>query len=562
MGVSLEQYRAAIGSFNGGSHQSMDNSLYDNSDISDISDSSLGSSSQRETILIQKASQTGGSWKLHAIALMLLSLSLISTCIALPCQKLLLVRAGVETNPGPICAEKRQDNQKKSLAELCVNAPDMEPGTKAFKKTAIRDCIRLYQVSSETASRDASNKTKLNANDRDILLATLEYLGGRNMDDYTKPAVITALIARIDHHLPHSCSMCESDHTIIQGTESLLNCSKCGRGVHDVCFLKHIKHPAADDNTLFPTQEEIMKAINPLDIPGWSYLCNCCNAKLLPSPDDGKYKRKAVVALKPNESDTTDTPVIDVTDDDDDEDLDDHQPDLITFRHDDSPPVIYHYSPGPTTKPKPAPPPAVKTQPKQNTEMPTCRFYMRNKCKHGMSGKGIPGTECKFSHPRRCPKLAAFGTGVNGCKKGNQCKFFHPQMCNNSLKTRSCPNLDCEFVHIKGTKRSALSHTKQPQNEYVDQNDQNEHTMHNSNHHTGNNNNDRDHFLEMLRELRQELFQMVDQRFTQHPLNHQRYSQPPMNPMTQHHPTQMMMKPLPVAHQSPQMMHIQNQTLY
>lgn len=113
------------------------------------------------------------------------------------------------------------------------------------------------------------NKSKFNTIGREVLLATLVYLGGPNMSDFTKPAIIDSVIARIDHHLPHSCYTCKEEYTIPQGVKSLLDCSKCGRGVHDQCFLKQIKHPAANDNSISPTPNDIMKQyVNPLEITG------------------------------------------------------------------------------------------------------------------------------------------------------------------------------------------------------------------------------------------------------------------------------------------------------
>jgi hypothetical protein len=119
----------------------------------------------------------------------------------------LLVRGGVETNPGPTLAEERKQKREYVLASICENAPEMEPGTKHFKKTAIRDCIRLYNRATD-ADHTKTNKAKFTGVDREILLATVNYLGGRDMKDFTKPAVIVALIERIDHHLPHACNQC------------------------------------------------------------------------------------------------------------------------------------------------------------------------------------------------------------------------------------------------------------------------------------------------------------------------------------------------------------------
>ena len=83
-------------------------------------------------------------------------------------------------------------------------------------------------------------------------------------------------------------------------------------------------------------------------------------------------------------------------------------------------------------------------------ENPTCIFYKRNKCQFGISGKG-----CKYYHPKMCQKLLSHGNGqLKGCNKGGKCQYFHPPMCSKSLSKRICTNLDCVYMHIKGTKRS------------------------------------------------------------------------------------------------------------
>jgi hypothetical protein len=88
---------------------------------------------------------------------------------------------------------------------------------------------------------------------------------------------------------------------------------------------------------------------------------------------------------------------------------------------------------------------------KEASSIPTtCWFFKQNICKFGMSGKG-----CKFSHPKICQKLLSHGTkSPKGCQKDGKCRFFHPVMCRNSLRKRLCTNQSCEFMHIRGTKRS------------------------------------------------------------------------------------------------------------
>ena len=85
--------------------------------------------------------------------------------------------------------------------------------------------------------------------------------------------------------------MCLNKFEIEQVVTSLLDCDRCGRGIHGDCLLKHIKHPAADDNSLEVTKADIINQINPLLFPGWRYLCKACDTIVIPSKETGKYKR-------------------------------------------------------------------------------------------------------------------------------------------------------------------------------------------------------------------------------------------------------------------------------
>ena len=81
---------------------------------------------------------------------------------------------------------------------------------------------------------------------------------------------------------------------------------------------------------------------------------------------------------------------------------------------------------------------------------PICKFFKNNRCKHGIAGTG-----CRFTHPKPCSKFLQNGNNHRtGCRKGNNCTFFHPKICHTSLNTRECFNENCQYTHIKGTKRT------------------------------------------------------------------------------------------------------------
>ena len=462
----------------------------------------------------------------------------------------------------------------------------MNPGSNNnFKKESIRDCIRLYNDSDNTKTTAA----KFAGVNREILLATVTYLGGRDMKDYTKPAVITELMNRIDHHLPHSCNICKTNYVINQAEESLMNCSKCGRGAHPECLLRSIEHPAATDNSITPNPEEILKLINPHTIPGWVYLCACCHKNFIPSPEEGKYKRKTNNMAQTSTETNSNTVAVSK------ENIDKANEDAakeVTFsiqeevhviddnEDDDQPPVLLHYDTGspikapplqPILKPNSAVPPAgteshkhiAQSKQAAQPKTPICRFYQRNICKHGISGKGIPGEECKYAHPKRCAKYTSHGTLQGGCKKGKQCKDFHPNLCRDGLKYKLCTNEDCRFIHIKGTKRTEPSRDMHNPDESTHTHQQYEEPSE-----YNRSSNEHNHFLGILNNLKQELFQMMDQKLASYgppplpSIQHTPYPQtaPPLQNQLHHH--QLQFRPSMPLYQTPHMHHSNPQSVH
>ena len=72
-----------------------------------------------------------------------------------------------------------------------------------------------------------------------------------------------------------------------------------------------------------------------------------------------------------------------------------------------------------------------------------CRFYNNGKCRFN--------TDCRFQHPKICPKFRQHGDCKSKGCSGN-CDFLHPNVCRNSLKDRTCFYPECRFFHLKGTK--------------------------------------------------------------------------------------------------------------
>ena len=90
-----------------------------------------------------------------------------------------------------------------------------------------------------------------------------------------------------------------------------------------------------------------------------------------------------------------------------------------------------------------------------------CLQYKKGKCPHGLKGNNlVDGKQCEFMHPRYCPRFCSFGNqNKGGCKKGARCQLVHPVLCKYSVKKKLCTNLECTFIHLKGTRRKEARST-------------------------------------------------------------------------------------------------------
>ena len=112
-----------------------------------------------------------------------------------------------------------------------------------------------------------------------------------------------------------------------------------------------------------------------------------------------------------------------------------------------------------------------------------CLQYKKGKCPHGLKGnKLVDGKQCEFMHPRYCPRFCSFGNqNKGGCKKGARCQLVHPVLCKYSVKKKLCTNLECTFIHLKGTRRKEARSTnakeKRPSPEHSVSNDSKDHFL-------------------------------------------------------------------------------------
>ena len=95
----------------------------------------------------------------------------------------------------------------------------------------------------------------------------------------------------------------------------------------------------------------------------------------------------------------------------------------------------------------------------ENEVQVLCKFFKRNSCKHGMSGRS--GGTCKYHHPKVCEKYK------NGGKKacsGVDCDKWHPPICYAGLNTGSCFKANCRFWHGKRVSRKPKEIPSAPAN--------------------------------------------------------------------------------------------------
>ena len=423
MGVSLDVYRARIGSYIRHSHDmTADRWISEADDLSHL------------------ASQTTGSEEMHRVVLSippkLASLLLLMIVLSAQCQAYLLVIGAVEQNPGPPAATPED-----VLARLSAEAPSSE----------IRDCIRLYDQ-----ERDYTfNKKKLGAISVATLVGTMTYLGVPGQDIYTKPTIVHNLICRIQNLLPETCPICSESYCVERDELGLLPCSICGQAYHTPCLLGLLEVPEADRSSFGP--EEAKRKINPYNLPGMFYICKVCEESHIPSEEAGKRK-KGLTQSATAESVASEELVVSqqpaIPEDAQSQDL-----------------------PNPTNNNgRPGNPPTLAPLQHQRSNQgqanndhthsdqnngrtnPTqvCPFYRKGTCRHGISGRGCPKL-----HPNPCRKLLTHGNrGPRGCNRGAQCDKFHPKMCPTSLKNGKCLRESCKLRHVKGTLRVPLGESE------------------------------------------------------------------------------------------------------
>ena len=438
----MEQYRAAVGLFSREFHTNAACNGKWGAGPLEVGDPSIHGSLTLNV-----------TWKAATLALLLVVLSPA-------CLGSLLLIGGVEANPGPVTS----DSKRSVLAALCAGAPTLE----------IRDCLRCYDISKSTAHIER----KMHGISVSNLVSTMTYLGVPGQECYVKAAIIRNLVCRIENLLPDTCFICDSEYTIAKDEVPLLKCAFCGQGIHSPCLLQMLEVPPEHQDSFGP--DEVQKRINPCNLPGFFYICHCCEKEKIPSDDDGKKKshsNRDESPIRTNDVGDAGHPIRDgggeAAEDPvaaahasgavsrEGESLTEAE-DLIRRERMASRPCgptdqwqgqqrgNRNHSDNTRLNQRPNDYRDRSDQRVEAIRTHICSFYRRGTCRFGISGKG-----CSRSHPKPCRKLLQHGNkSPRGCSEGSKCPKFHPQICSSSLTRGECLNEKCTFPHVKGTRRS------------------------------------------------------------------------------------------------------------
>ena len=446
--VSIETYRARIGSFNAGkSKQSGSDSGFDPTLLNDHSQSEFLKvlRTKRKSIFLLSLlivvllvfcnyQKVPHGWKTRSSATNLIgnleSLSIAETVLKASVVASQLIIGNVEANPGPV-------DLKEFLAFLFVDAED----------ASVKEVLKEIKASQD----NVTNLKKIKNKSVDDLKATLAYLNDwdkndenikSEIDSYTKEGIAHLLIKKISNMAPLKCSSCLKVSHFKPGESCVLACIRCNRGACVPCY---------------ESDKEKLQATNMFN-KSIFFSCETCTMIIAQENQTAEAHRKKSCGRKKTVEFVTSTdPADSLADAVEKLSVGEGEADTITL--DDSTPDDLSSSSMEETATG-----EESSEKVENNSIPQetkpCTFFKQNRCQFGISGKG-----CKFFHPKMCQKLLSHGkSSYRGCTKEDKCKFFHPPMCIYSLRKRICSNLDCQFMHIKGTKRNQPSPVKDARN--------------------------------------------------------------------------------------------------
>ena len=87
-----------------------------------------------------------------------------------------------------------------------------------------------------------------------------------------------------------------------------------------------------------------------------------------------------------------------------------------------------------------------------------CKFLLKGKCNHGMSGKSCPAY-----HPPYCANYQRWGSDKNrGCSKDVKCKYYHPKLCPTKANGQRCTTENCRLHHVRTIRKKQQSKKETP----------------------------------------------------------------------------------------------------
>ena len=242
------------------------------------------------------------------------------------------------------------------------------------------------------------------------------------INKYNKLGLATIVTKKIYNMAPEDCSSCNKSYYFKPGEHCVLTCLRCNRGACNDCYEKEkniIKNSSMFYRSTFfactsckslivnqgNEEKTLLKKNNNKKSPATNTVNNATTVPEAIVPEETAEVLDEVIEIP--EDNTGDTEIVPTED------------------------ILEKTE--------------VTTDNTKDTQSPkaACKYYQKNICKHGISGKG-----CDFKHQKPCSRLLKRGE----CQKDGKCQAFHPQMCKSSVHSRLCTNPRCAFMHVKGTK--------------------------------------------------------------------------------------------------------------
>lgn len=354
-----------------------------------------------------------------------------------------------------MASDSQIEDYRRVIAKLITLCPNEE----------IKKVIEVYNPSLHTSAILKNLKVvKV-----DKLRETYKFLTDKD-SSAKKDELIILVVDSIKNLFPEKCEMCHTDYVVEISDKPLLTCKNCNQGCHNLCMKNF---------TRFILEMP----------PGFSWLCFTCSEEMgiesvkiskrstkisnnqtssnegtsneIGQTNPSSEENLVVNASAPPITEMADDPP-ETQDSNETPNQDLHQQPIPTVSHDQipnlNPPVNPNY-PRPNThngQPPSRPPPQVSEHVRRNNSTNLCKFFVNSRCRFGIRGNECPNGP----HPQVCPKYMRRGTF--GCNLGPRCNKYHPKLCYDAVYHRKCLNLECKYLHVKGTFRGDLS---EPHNE-------------------------------------------------------------------------------------------------